>query len=96
MNPRGTGNQSIDYSLGQIDTKLAVISQTLAEDRMSDAQFRTWVRERIEKLEKQDVEATGRAKAYGTIWGFVQLAIGAVGGIVAAYVERWLHGGGKP
>lgn len=90
---RTGGPDNIDYSLGQIDTKLQVIAQTLSEDRLSDAQFRTWVRDKIEKLEAQSNSAAGQAQTWRSVWGFVQLAIGAVGGILAASFERWLHKG---
>lgn len=92
--PRSGGPTNIDYSLGQIDTKLTVITQTLQEDRLSDAQFRTWVREKIEHLEKQANMAEGQARTWRTVWGFVQFALGLVGGSIAVLVERWLHGGG--
>lgn len=94
MTPGRTGGgapTNIDYALGQIDTKLAVISQTLGEDRLSDAQFRTWVRERIEKLEKDANNAAGAAQAWRALWGFIQFAIGLVGGSVVVLIERWFH-----
>lgn len=47
--PRRAGETNVDYALGQIDTKLGSITQTLGEDRLSDAQFRTWVREQTEE-----------------------------------------------
>lgn len=95
MTPQRTGGSSnIDYSLGQIDTKLQVIQQTLQEDRLSDAHFRTWVREKIEHLEKQANTAEGKAQTWRSVWGFVQLAIGAIGGVLASLFERWLHSGG--
>lgn len=96
MNPGRTGGgapTNIDYALGQIDTKLQVITQTLQEDRLSDAHFRTWVREKIEKLEGQANTAEGKAQTWRSVWGFIQLAIGAIGGVLAATVERWLHKG---
>lgn len=46
--PRRAGETNSDYALGQIDAKLGTITQTLSEDRLSDAQFRTWVREQTE------------------------------------------------
>lgn len=97
MNPGRTGGgqpTSIDYALGQIDTKLQVITQTLQEDRLSDAHFRTWVREKIEKLETQANRAEGKAQAWRTVWGFIQFAIGLVGGSVAILIERVIHVGG--
>jgi hypothetical protein len=96
MNPGRTGGgapTSIDYALGQIDTKLTIISTTLSEDRLSDAQFRTWVREKIEKLEKDANTAEGNAQAWRALWGFIQFAIGLVGGSVVVLIERWFHSG---
>lgn len=96
MNPGRTGGgppTNIDYALGQIDTKLQVIAQTLGEDRLSDAQFRTWVRDKIERLEGQANTAEGTAQAWRALWGFVQFAIGLVGGSVVVLIERWFHKG---
>lgn len=93
MTPRRTPEPpNVDYALGQIDSKLAMITQTLSEDRLSDAQFRTWVRDKIEKLEGQAHSNDGKAQTWKSVWAMVQLAIGAVGGIAAALVERWMHG----
>ena len=94
--PRSGGPTNIDYSLGQIDTKLTVITQTLQEDRLSDAQFRTWVREKIEHLDKRANQAEGQAQTWRTVWGFIQFALGLVGGTIAVLIERWMNGAKPP
>lgn len=91
---------TIDYALGQIDTKLATITQTLAEDRLSDAQFRTWVRDQMEKmdgridhLESAEDRVKGRNEAYGFVAKAMQFVAGAFGGALAIVLERLLFGG---
>lgn len=100
MNPGRTGGgqlTNIDYALGQIDSQLRVIAQTLSEDRLSDAQFRTWVREKIEKLERQAHLNEGKAQTWRSVWAFIQFGIGLIGGSVVVLIERMIHGGGgKP
>lgn len=57
--PRGVGRRvrsnmggidsGLQYALGQIDNQLVVMQQTLSEDRLSSAQYRTHVREVLEE-----------------------------------------------
>lgn len=91
---------SLDYSLGQIDSKLGSIEKTLAEDRMSDAQFRTWIRGRVDSIEQRlsELEATekvnaGKRSVYHKVWITIQFFLGLVGGSLAVILERWLLGG---
>lgn len=82
---------NVDYSLGQIDTKLAIISQTLSEDRLSDAQFRTWVREKIEVLEKRAHVDDGRSQTWKVVLAMLQVGLGLIGGIAGVLLERLWH-----
>jgi len=105
--------------MGRIESSLDTIKQTLSEDRLSSAQYRTEMRkeqkeqnERLGHIESKQQEmaddmseikpkvmnleadrlmSKGARNLAIVLGRFAHVVSAALGGIVAIFVEKWLH-----